>query len=368
MMPKLITRPYGHETEFGKSGNVAGINQWARNSRIVGFLMLIFGWFTIPFEVIFRRDFGQRWFTVMHFCAGIVLIIIVSTLQFTWVSITNFLQEVFSWLGPFNIFEKDHASILSDRNSDEAIGILFMLYWFMGMYHLFKIRWRNQANVPLHSFDDGTSRLLWFGKINKWFINVSYIPVTAIYWLCLPYRQRKGTKIPKVITDTGAFTNTVIEPMVVFMIAFEFSGVFRVWLFLSSFALFITAQLKEMTRHNKMLDFQDSKIEAQIMREHRAMQVEQQAPKSKTMDKTKKTEIAPTAPPVKHPPLNQIIEQWQKERQPEIQTDVLPALTSKDEVPRSSEAPRTYIVQPVPVTANAFSKMVRDVIEWFKRL
>jgi hypothetical protein len=266
-MNTIATKPIKNEDELDKSRHVTGFNKWARSSRAIGIIMLFLNWFTIPFEIIFRRDFGQRWFTTINFIFGFLLIILIAGLQGAAYGLSVHLQDYFSWLGSNNPFSQDLQMVEDNLADMKFILAVDLFYFYMGLYHLFKIKWRNQANIPLHSFDYGTSRLQGVAKILMFILNILSIPFLGIYWLLIPVRQRRGRPFPKMIVDHQAFTNVVVEPMMIFFLAYNLTSVARYWLYLSGFALLIHAHWRELARKTKMLDFRDSKIEAGMMRE-----------------------------------------------------------------------------------------------------
>ena len=65
-----------------KSRNVfGGFNMWAQSFPFLNFIMFLLGWFTVPVEVLFRRNFGQRWLTVINFYAGLFVLFFFTSLQ-----------------------------------------------------------------------------------------------------------------------------------------------------------------------------------------------------------------------------------------------------------------------------------------------
>jgi hypothetical protein len=266
MASKIVTKPSSNKELIDKSRDVTGIYKWGRTSRFVNFVTGFLGWFTIPFEVFFRRDFGQRWFTRLNFWAGFFLIIIFTLLQ--WL-VDRYSPEVQKFLMDFSkaVHPSQKDELLTDIDPTVYMLGIALLYLLMGLYHLFKINWRNQANMSLHSFDNGTSRLEWFSYGLQWLINIIAVPFLAIYFLLIPRKQRKGKPFPRLITDTTAFTNTILEPTALFFLWWSTSSVISIWFLLSGVAMLQHSQLVESARKNKILDFRDGKIEAEAIRE-----------------------------------------------------------------------------------------------------
>jgi hypothetical protein len=263
---KITPKPITVSDKIDQSRDVAGFNKWAQSSRTVGFIMFILGWFTIPVEVLLRRDFGQRWFTTLNFYAGLFLLLLFATLQYITAAFWGWVQNTIAHIATaFNPLYVAPASSPDDA-PDSSMVLFLIAYILIGSYHLYKIWWRNRTNTALHSFDDGTSRLERPAGYLMKLVNVLAIPGVFLYSRLLPKRQRKGLAVPKLINDRAAFANTVVEPLVVFLSAgFLFHGMASVWLFISAPALAIHARWRETARLNKILDFRDSVIEAQIM-------------------------------------------------------------------------------------------------------
>lgn len=275
---KITPKPLTVEDQFDKSRDIAGLNKWAQSSRTIGFIMFILGWFTIPAEVFLRRDFGQRWFTIVNFYAGLFLLLIFATLQYIvaalWGGVQEFLYRMESALNPFH---DQHDTPNADGVMDSSMVFILLLYIVMGSYHLFKIWWRSRTNTALHSFDDGTSRTERMAGVLMRLVNVLAMPFVWLYVRLLPRNQRliqedeesprrkhKAT-IPKLIHDRTAFANTVFEPLLLLVLAFWFNGIASLWLLASAIAVAIHANWKETARLNKILDFRDSVIEAKVM-------------------------------------------------------------------------------------------------------
>jgi hypothetical protein len=265
---KLSPRPISPDDQIDQSRDMIGFNKWARSSRTISFIMLIFGWFTIPVEVLLRRDFGQRWFTVVNFYARLLLLLIFSLVQYFLHAIWDMMQDFFIGIAKaINPYYKEPEQTLADSVMNKSMRFFLYLYIVLGIYHLFKIWWRSRTHAALHSFDDGTSRLEPVAKHVIKPINKAIAPALALCMRLLPKQQRIVKTAPQLITDPRAFTNTVLEPLLLLILAIWLEGIARLWLFISAIALAIHAHWKETARLNKMLDFRDSIIEAKVMAE-----------------------------------------------------------------------------------------------------
>jgi hypothetical protein len=264
---KITPRPIAVSDEIDKSRDIGGFNRWARSSRTISFIMLILGWFTIPAEVLLRRDFGQRWFTVINFYAGLFLMLIFSLLQFAfnrvWDAIQGLITSVATAISPS--YEPPESS--TDGATDWSMFFLLVVYVLLGGYHLFKIWWRKKTNTALHSFDDGTSRLEPLGRLLLRPVNTVSIPMLSLSMRLIPKKQRVVNTAPTLIEDATVFTDTILEPVAFLFLAWRLHGMASLWLFLTAIAVAIHANWKETARQSKILDFRDSMIEANVMRE-----------------------------------------------------------------------------------------------------
>ncbi|WP_295795213.1 hypothetical protein [Mucilaginibacter sp.] len=260
---KIIPQPLSNEDIVSKSRKVTGINKWARSSRTMGTILLFLGWLTIPFEVLFRRDFGSRWFNGVSYVAGLVNIIGFWLLSDAVWALEQYFYQFQKYINPTK--EGDLLTLPTNN----VFATILSLYVYMGAYHLFKSSWRSQVGIPGHSFDDGTSRFRWVGNILTWALNMVVTPMLVIFWWLIPRKQRKGKPTANFITDPIAFTDIIVEPALIMALGIWSFGVPCFWLILSAIAVFVHAQRKEMARKTKALDFQDSKVEAEIMRELR---------------------------------------------------------------------------------------------------
>lgn len=225
------------------------------------------------------------------------------------------IQElVWPILGPHGAFYS-YSYAVRVKGAVEDMLATMLLYLLFSCYHLFKIKWRNQANIPLHSYDDGTPNFQWLANIVAWILNILAAPLLWLFFYMLPRALRKGKPFPKLITDKAAFTGMFIEPAIVFFFAWVSSSVESLWLYISGFAVLIYAQWKEMAKKNKLLDFQDGRIEAEMMRELRKGTTEKTGGKKKEPVKDAQTK-QPFVPHiiVPYPDLTAIIEEMNREK------------------------------------------------------
>lgn len=264
---KLTPKPvsFSDSEKVDKSRDIVGLSKWAQSSRTVSFIMFVLGWLTIPVEVFLRRDFGQRWFTAVNFYAGLFVLMIFATVQYLiaaiWYHLATWVEQL------FNAYYVPQEPSFADQMMDSSMLLLLILYVMMGSYQRFKIRWRNQTNNALHSYDDGTSRLERVAGILMKLVNFFAVPLTRFYIMLIPKRQKATKQKVRLVNDRTAFANTVLEPFLLLFLAVKLHGIISLWLFVSAIALVIHANWKEMAKQNKILDFRDSMIEAKMMME-----------------------------------------------------------------------------------------------------
>ena len=272
----ITPKPITAADDIDQSRDSSGLNRWTRSSRLIEFVMFILGWFCIPVEVFLRRDFGQRWFNAINFYAGFFLLLIFATVQYAitklWEMLAEFVVYVASAINP--LYTPSEESF-TNRIMDKSMLFFLTAYTLMGSYHLFKIWWRNRTGAALHSFDNGTSRLEPLAGYLIPIINAVTVP---LIWFCvwlLPEKQKTSAAIPQLINDRTAFTNAILEPLMLFLLAKLFTGIVSLWLFVSAISLAIHATWREIAKLNKVLDFRDSVMDAKMM-----MDLRQQTPQS----------------------------------------------------------------------------------------
>jgi hypothetical protein len=246
-----------------KSRNVTGgYNVFAQMFPFINFIMFLLGWFTVPIEVFFRRNFGERWLTVVNFYAGLVVLGFFTTIQG--------LAGAFQSQGGFQSQQTVQEPSFWDSLMSHSMFIFLILYLLISSYHFFRMWWRNRTNTALHSFNDGRSRFEPIAAYLMEVVNIAAIPVIRLYMFFLPKEeQQRKLSVPPLVIDLTAFTNTVFEPLVLLILVFIFPGATKTWLLISAGALAVYANWKETAKLNKVLDFRDAIVDAQTVREHR---------------------------------------------------------------------------------------------------
>ncbi len=259
-------------TGGGKASDVTGGYETLKQFfPIVNVVMFILGWFTVPIEVLFRKDFGQRWLTVINFWAGFFVLSFFSA----WQSVSGALSNSFSSnsynSNPYNTHHVDPSGSFIDHLKDKSMFIILVVYLLIGSYHFFRMWWRNRTNTALHSFVGGTSRLEPVAAYAMKFSNLIAVPILRIYMLFLPrVEKERKISVPPLLNDLSSFTDSIFEPILLFILAFILPGTTRMWLLISAPALAIYANWKHTTMLNKYLDFRDAIVSAENMKEHRS--------------------------------------------------------------------------------------------------
>lgn len=319
--PKIVSRTLANPEKVSRGRDMSGLRNWSSQSRIMGTVMLILGWFTIPAEVFLRRKFGYRWFTPINFLAGFVLLSAVEMLQYVWEAVPYWLAHVESSLNPF--YSKDRVL---DYNGTRLMNFIYAFYVYIGIFQLMKRWWRKKTDTHLHSYDDGTSRLQFLGGILKVIINEIMEPTLGFLFYISRARKRGVEYVPEFIHDKAAFTNTIIEPLVFFAAGYYCPfPVIKYWLFITALAVAVYANMKEATKQGKVLDLKDSMLEAKAMAELRKGKQEQgKKPKEQTKakPKEKEPEMIPIEERVSNVPINRrdlksIIEEMHTEKNSE---------------------------------------------------
>lgn len=246
-----------------------GFDQWAANFPLLNTMMHFLQWFTVPAETLLRRDFGQRWYTKINFYAGLLILIWCNLLQQAGKMFGLFLGGLIDEMSQRNWAENPPTAFDRVVLGNSLFWIL-LVYLALGSYHFFKIRWRNYNGIPLHSFDDGTSRLIGLASGFMDLVNLIAKPISSLYMNFVPNRQRNGGKeAPPLFNDVVAFTDTFFEPFFLFVLAIIFAliggGSTVPFLLLSSFSLAIFSNWKQTAKLNRLLDIRDNMIESEDM-------------------------------------------------------------------------------------------------------
>ncbi|MBL7814753.1 MAG: hypothetical protein JNL70_07080 [Saprospiraceae bacterium] len=249
-----------------KERNVfGGFDQWAANFPLLNTMMHFLQWFTVPAETLLRRDFGQRWYTKINFYAGLLILLWYNLMQQAGGAFGRVLGGFAMSLNQRS-YTDEEPSLFDTFLSNSMLWVL-LAYLALGSYHFFKIRWRNYNRIPLHSFDDGTSRLIVLGAGFMDLVNLIAKPISIIYMKFLTARERKNAdNLPPLYTDVIAFTDTFFEPFFLFVLAIIFGvvggGTTAIWLLLSSFSLAIFSNWKHTANLNRLLDIRDNMVES----------------------------------------------------------------------------------------------------------
>lgn len=307
--PKITPKPLVNSDTINKARDVSGLRKWSRESRLMGRMMLILGWFTIPAEVILRRKFGYRWFTPMSFYVGLILLVVLDYLEYGMVYIRRWIANLDAIWNPFYSTEA-----MPNYDALKFLNNCACLYFVLGIFQLIMRWWRSRTNVELHSYDDGISRLEIPGRILMELFNAMADPVVSLFFHFSRASKKGGLKEPpELIGDRFAFTNTVIEPAAILVAAYYCPGTIpTAWLVITALSVAIYANMKETAKRTRVLDFKDSMLEAKAMAALRSgMQTTEKKPSS-TAKKEKLKPIQSKA--LSYPDLKVIIEEMNREK------------------------------------------------------
>lgn len=180
---------------------------FALHKGAIGFVRWLLQIFAIPFYIVLRRNFGERYLPAGSFVLG--------------------------------MFVFHYATLASVAKGDRPALVLQAFFWIvlvMGIGHLATIYRRNRKGVRLHSYHDGD-------------------PLPML------------TKIP--FLPPGAVTR-FCEPFLVILIGILAGGVFNDpiftgWMYMGAFSLFMKATIEQDIWRHRILDAIDGQIEAQQM-------------------------------------------------------------------------------------------------------
>jgi len=288
-------------------------NRWGHSSSWGHFMEMC----TVPVDVLFRRNFGQRWLTVSNFFTGLFVLLLFLGMEWELPMVLN--------SDPGTAVQN---AIMRDILGKPLVdpydpGIMLMpwviaLYILRGIYHFFRIFWNKRNANPRHSFDDGTSIFepIAYGlaRVLNWLTR----PFIKFLMFFLPKSERRKRREPLLINNVRNLADLIVEPICLVLISFLLHGVARVWLVFSAVSVFIFTWRKIAIWRNKNLDFHDASVEARDMRTFYYGQGDD--PFQAEVTFTKKATIkVKKMPPTEdsstdYPDLNQIMEQMRNSR------------------------------------------------------
>ena len=219
------------------------------------------GWFTVPTEILFRRNFGARWLTPINFFAGLLVMVLFAGLQYLlhW-HLTAFLE----WLELYENATTPETYTRTEWLLAHSMFGFLALYVLLGWVHFFRMWWRRGIKAPAHSFDDGTSWFEPLGKLLMFPINLLAAPFVYVGMLFLPRHERR-VRAPWWLRNITSFTNIFVDPLVLLVLAFLLKDVTGVWLCISAVATFFYAIEKHRIRRAMKQDLSDNIIEAEML-------------------------------------------------------------------------------------------------------
>lgn len=215
-------------------------------------------WFTVPVEVFFHRNFGERWFTATNFYVGLIVLGVFSASQ-----------EASASFNKFGHPSGENAPSFLERLSSHSMAFVLIAYVLLSVYHFVMIWWRNRTFAPLHSFDTGNSRFEGVGLLILGLVSVASAPIVNKITQMMPEGERQKVRAdnsPRDFMDAERFTEVVLEPVLLILLAGFTSGAMSRWFLISALATAIFASLKHTGRLNRLLDIQDNAIDAEQTR------------------------------------------------------------------------------------------------------
>jgi hypothetical protein len=233
----------------------------------LGFVTWVLSAFAVSVEVFLRRDFGERYFTRTKFVLGMLVL---SIFYFS----SRFSPQIQDFSN-YTIDPETGQAVLKTAKSSFNINAWFtyltlLSYIILGTYHTLKIWWRNGTGRPLHSRDHGLTWLEPVAALTLAIPNLFIGLIMRVYALTLPEHERAWlmNALP-FIRDTRGFAEKVLEPLTILLLggvvaSFGASSV-SMWLYFSSFALFVFTTIRHEQDRTSMLDMRDQQIEAKYM-------------------------------------------------------------------------------------------------------
>jgi hypothetical protein len=253
-----------------KSRNLLGTyEELAQNNPSLNFVMYFLRWFTVPVEVLFRRNFGERWFTTVNFYVGLLVLGFFTAMQETAGSLFGGSKNPFADYQGFGHYgEKavEETPSFFERLGSHSMSLVLAAYVLFSMYHFFIIWWRNRTFTPVHSFSDGESRFQGIAYFLLSLINLAMTPIVNAIVRMMPEREKQkmvSDEAPPAFVDGERFADVFLEPLILLLLSHFTEGAMSRWLFISALATIVCASFKHTARLNKLLDIRDSSIDAE---------------------------------------------------------------------------------------------------------
>lgn len=314
-------RPSGEalspDRDYNKPRNVWRKNRpRMKHASSVGVVLELF---TVPIDVLFRRNFGQRWFTFANFLGGLFVLVIFVGMEWLIAAFAHSL--CYYWLKGFVTgVSNGHYSLPSSDHGFSLMPWILLAYVLRSLYHFSMMWWRNRTHSAVHSFYDGSSFFEPIAICVMWLINMLALPFAYGFSVLMPRSQRKRSKsAPLLVNNISAFTDTIIDPIVLIWLALLLHGTVSAWLLISAIAMVVHARKKHIIRRNQFLDFRDASIEAELMRtyhygkEEAAQTATQKSRKARPAVKQKPQIMNQASPPYQD--LDHIIDAFRNEMQ-----------------------------------------------------
>ena len=254
-----------------KMSLIGSLSFWIQKNPVLGFVVWVLAIFCVPVGVLFRRQMGQRWLSIINFYMGLLVVFVFSGAQ----QAASNMKIAFggyrkSPFGGFTLQEdtrpQPETSSLSDSLVANSMFFILVIYILLGIYHLFIIWWQEKTNKPVYSYDNGISHFEILAEGFMDLLNIVTKPILVLLSLTLPAAERAkfGNRMPLLLSDVHRFTDTFFEPLMIAIIGFGFvamgansTGMF---FFLSSMSVSMITQLRYEVTDNKLMDRRDSSI------------------------------------------------------------------------------------------------------------
>ena len=215
-------------------------------------------WMTVPIEVLFRRRFGARWLTPTNFFIGLLVLVLFTLLQMGVNWLTAYLVSV-------ELLDDTLPSTPAEIAMAYSMGFFLAAYIVVAILHFYVMWWRKRVGRPLHTYEDGISWFEPLGKVLAFPLNLLAMPFIYVLRVFVPKELRRH-KTPKWIENNSAFTDIVVEPLVLLVLAFQFAEVTSAWMVFSAIATTKHGWDKWMVRREIERDYSDSFVQMEYMR------------------------------------------------------------------------------------------------------
>jgi hypothetical protein len=207
----------------------------------------VLGWASIGIETFLRKNFGERYYTLLNFFVGYLFL--------SWMMFTS------------SLFNAIQGGFMPDVTTEDKVWLPFVisfLYLCVGAYHFWMMWVKRQMVRHEYSYHDGDSHLVGLGEVIMRILNPLIIAVAKL--LASLTVSRKDRKLLSMnldflppLYDPDEFTKKWVEPVFVVLIGL-IPGIPFFWALIAAVAVAVHSRMSYLALRKLQLDSRDAKI------------------------------------------------------------------------------------------------------------